>query len=66
MDLMVSVMDNLMSVEFVLSTRSYSASLVRMAPHRVSNAIENETNVRLTLFARTLVMMVLYRMLSRL
>ena len=66
MDLMVSVMENLMSVEFVLSIRSYSVGLVRMAPRRVSNAIENETNVRLTLFAGTLIMMVLYRMLSRL
>ena len=48
MDLMVSVLG--MSVEFVISTRSCSVSLVRMALHRVSKAAENETNARVKLF----------------
>ena len=40
-DLMLSVVE--MSVEFVISTRSNSLSLVRMALFRVSKATENET-----------------------
>ena len=62
-DLMLSVVE--MSVEFVISTRSNSLSLVRnlrMALFRVSKATENETKSRVKLISETL--MGLYWMLS--
>ena len=50
------------SLEFVISTRSTSVSLVRMALCRVSNATGNDTNARVKLRSETL--MGLYWMLS--
>ena len=52
MDLRVLVLE--VDVEFVISTRSYSIRLVKMALHRVSRATENETNVRIKLLSGTL------------
>ena len=51
---MLSVVE--MSVEFVIGTRSNSASLVRMALFRVSKAIDNDTkfNVSVKLLSETL------------
>ena len=60
MDLRVSVLE--MAVEFVISARSCSFSLVRMALHRVSKATENEANARVKLLSET--RMGLYWMLS--
>ena len=60
MDLMLLVVE--MSVEFVISTRANSLSLVRMALFRVSKATENDTNARVKLRSETL--MGLYWMLS--
>ena len=51
-NLMLSVVE--MSVEFVISTRSNSLSLVRMALFRVSKATENETKARVKLLSETL------------
>ena len=53
MDLVLSVVE--MSVDFVLSTRSRSVSLVGMALHRVSKATENETNSTIKLSSGALV-----------
>ena len=61
-DLMLSVVE--MSVEFVVSTRSNSVSLVRVALFRVSKATENDKNARVELLSETLVG--LYWMMSRL
>ena len=57
---MLSVVE--MSVEFVVSTRSNSVSLVRVALFRVSKATENDKNARVELLSETLVG--LYWMLS--
>ena len=50
--LMLSVVE--MSVEFVISTRSDSLSLVRMALFRVSKATENETKAGVTSLSEAL------------
>ena len=59
-DLMLSVVD--MSVEFVISARANSLSLVRMALFRVSKATEDDTKARVKIRSETL--MGLYWMLS--
>ena len=61
-DLMLSVVEIPLSVEFVLSTCSNSLSLVRMALFRVSKATENDTKAKVKLLSETL--MGLYWMLS--
>ena len=59
-DLLLSVVE--MPAEFMISTRSNSLSLVRMALFRVSKATENDTKARVKLLSETL--MGLYWMLS--
>ena len=61
-DLILPVVAMEMSVEFVISTRSNSPSLVRMALFRVSKATEKETKARAKLLSETL--MGLYWILS--
>ena len=51
-DLMLSVVE--MSVEFVISTRAISRSLVKMALFRVSKATENDAAARGTLLSEAL------------
>ena len=51
-DLMLSVVE--MSVESVISTRSNSVSLARMALCRVSKATANDTKAKVTLLFETL------------
>ena len=48
-------MDLMVPVEFVISTRTCSIGLVRMALHRVSKATENEANARAKSLSENLV-----------